>query len=137
MRTFCELYLCAKRAFADLLSKSERDAERSLAIDHDWCRPLRSTSLPKFFGKFSTTIQARSEVAFRRLIDRVISFYSEALLNPHWGEQIAFRPGNVLEIKMVFQGLDRQQAETIWQPFKGIATEPPSDRALKSFGLRH
>jgi FAD/FMN-containing dehydrogenase len=88
--------------------------------------------LPEFFGKVSTTIQARSEVAFRQLIGRVISFYSKALLNPHWGEQIAFRPGNVLEIKMVFQGLDHQQAETIWQPFFDWVTSAPQDYSIVS-----
>ena len=93
---------------------------------------LRTHSLPEFFGNFSTTIQARSEAAFHRLIGRVVSFYSEALLNPHWGEQIAFRPGNVLEIKMVFQGLDHQQAETIWQPFFDWVTSAPQDYSIVS-----
>jgi FAD binding domain/Berberine and berberine like len=93
---------------------------------------LRTHSLPEFFGNFSTTIQARSEVAFRRLIGRVVSFYSEALFNPHWGEQIAFRPCNVLEIKMVFQGLDRHQAETIWQPFFDWVTSAPQDYCIVS-----
>jgi Berberine and berberine like len=78
---------------------------------------LQTHSLPEFFGRVSATIQARSEVAFRQLIAKVVSFYSQALLNPHWGEQIALRPENFLEIKMVFQGLDRREAEAIWNPF--------------------
>jgi FAD/FMN-containing dehydrogenase len=78
---------------------------------------LRTHSLPEFFGAVFTTIKATSDAAFRRLIDQVISFYTEKLLNPHWGEQIAIRPGHVLAIAMVFQGLDQQQAETIWRPF--------------------
>jgi FAD/FMN-containing dehydrogenase len=86
---------------------------------------LRTHSLPEFFGAIFTTIKATSESAFRRLIGKVIEFYSEALLNPHWGEQIAFRPGNVLVIAMVFQGLNQQQAETIWQPlFEWLAGSP-------------
>jgi FAD/FMN-containing dehydrogenase len=78
---------------------------------------LRTHSLPEFFGAVFTTIKATSDAAFRRLIGEVVSFYSENLLNPHWGEQIVFRPCNVLAIAMVFQGLDQQQAETIWRPF--------------------
>ena len=66
---------------------------------------LRTHPLPEFFGAVFATIQATSDAAFRRLIGRVVSFYSESLLNPHWGEQIVLRPGNVLAIAMVFQGL--------------------------------
>ena len=55
------------------------------------------------------TIKAASDDAFRRLIGRTVAFYKDALFNPHWGEQIAFRPDNVLEIQMVFQGLDQER----------------------------
>jgi FAD/FMN-containing dehydrogenase len=78
---------------------------------------LQTHSLPEFFGRVSVTIQAKSENAFRQLISKVISFYSEALLNPHWGEQVALRPENVLEIKVVCQGVDRQEVEALWRPF--------------------
>jgi FAD/FMN-containing dehydrogenase len=78
---------------------------------------LRTHSLPEFFGAVFATIRATSDSAFRRLIGKVVSFYTEKLFNPHWGEQIAFRPGNVLAIAMVFQGLDQQQAESTWRPF--------------------
>jgi FAD/FMN-containing dehydrogenase len=93
---------------------------------------LRTHSLPEFFGAVFTTIKATSEGAFRRLIGKVIKFYSEALLNPHWGEQIAFRPGNVLAIRMVFQGLNQQQVETIWRPFFGWLAGSPQDFSIVS-----
>jgi FAD/FMN-containing dehydrogenase len=88
---------------------------------------LRTHSLPEFFGAVFTAIKTQSDSAFRRLIGKVVSFYSENLLNPHWGEQIAFRPGNVLAIAMVFQGLDQQQAETIWRPFFDWLAASPHD----------
>jgi FAD/FMN-containing dehydrogenase len=88
---------------------------------------LRTHSLPEFFGVVFTTIKATSDAAFRRLIGQVVSFYSGNLLNPHWGEQIVFRPGNVLAIAMVFQGLDQQRAETIWRPFFDWLTASPHD----------
>jgi FAD/FMN-containing dehydrogenase len=78
---------------------------------------LRTHSLPEFFGAVFSTIRATSNAAFRRLIGQFLTFYTEKLLNPHWGEQVVLRPGNVLAIAMVFQGLDQQQAETVWQPF--------------------
>jgi hypothetical protein len=93
---------------------------------------LRPHSLPEFFGAVFTTIKATSESAFRRLIGKVIEFYGEALLNPHWGEQIAFRPGNVLEIRMVFQGINQQRAKTIWRPFFEWLARSPQDFNIAS-----
>ena len=93
---------------------------------------LRTHPLPDFFGAVNLTIEATSDAAFRRLIGRVVSFYSESLHNPHWGEQIAFRPGNVLAIALVFQGLDQQQAETIWRPFLDWLEDSPQDFRIAS-----
>ena len=91
---------------------------------------LRTHDLPDFVGAVNMTIKAASDVAFRRLIGRVVSFYSDSLSNPYWGEQIAFRPGNVLAIAMVFQGLDQQQAETIWRPFLDWLAGAPQDFSI-------
>jgi FAD/FMN-containing dehydrogenase len=91
---------------------------------------LRTHRLPEFFGAVLTTIKATSDAAFRRLIGHVVSFYSETLFNPHWGEQIVFRPGNVLAIAMVFQGLDQQQAERIWRPFFDWLAASPGDFSI-------
>ena len=93
---------------------------------------LRTHDLPDFVGAVNMTIKAASDVAFRRLIGRIVSFYSDSLLNPHWGEQIAFRPGNVLAIAMVFQGLDQQQAEAIWRPFLDWLAASPDDFSIVS-----
>jgi FAD/FMN-containing dehydrogenase len=93
---------------------------------------LRTHDLPAFFGAVFTTIRATSDAAFRRLIGRIVSFYSESLFNPHWGEQIALRPGNILAIAMVFQGLDQQQAETIWRPFLDWLADSPQDFSIES-----
>jgi FAD/FMN-containing dehydrogenase len=93
---------------------------------------LRTHSLPDFFGAVFTTIKATSEDAFRRLISKVIELYSESLFNPHWGEQISFRPGNVLAIGMVFQGLDQHQAETTWRPFFEWLAASPQDFSIVS-----
>ena len=46
-----------------------------------------------------------------------LDFCSASLMNPHWGEQIRFRPDNVLKVSMVFQGLDRSGAQAVWKPF--------------------
>ena len=78
---------------------------------------LRVHPLPEDFGAVNMTIRAASTAAFRKLVGLIVDFCAERLFNPHWGEQIRFRPDNVLRIAMVFQGLTRGQAQAAWQPF--------------------
>jgi FAD/FMN-containing dehydrogenase len=88
---------------------------------------LRTHDLPEFFGGVFTTIKAMSDAAFRRLIEAMLRVYSEALFNPHWGEQIAFRPGNVMMISMISQGLSKPEAEGVWRPFLDWIAASPQD----------
>ena len=93
---------------------------------------LRTHDLPEFFGATNMVVKAASEAAFRRLIGQIVRFYSEALFNPHWGEQISFRPGNVLAVAMVFQGLSQTQAESTWRPFLDWIAASPQEFTLIS-----
>lgn len=88
---------------------------------------LKTRDLPEFFGAATTTIKATSDAAYRRLISHIIAFYGENLFNPHWGEQIVFRRDNAVAIRMVFQGLTRQQAEHVWRPFFDWVAGAPRD----------
>ncbi len=78
---------------------------------------LRTHALPEFFGGAWGTIQAQSDAGFRALLVRFVAFYAERLANPHWGEQVAVGSDNSLEISMVQQGLSREAARAVWQPF--------------------
>ena len=78
---------------------------------------LRTRTLPKYFGAVSGAIRAKSDAAYRDLVAQIIGFYRDRLFNPHWGEQIRFGPRNTVELHMVSQGLDRQQAVAVWKPF--------------------
>lgn len=78
---------------------------------------LRTHALPQFFGGAWGAVQAQSDAAFRALIARFVSHYAERLANPHWGEQFALKPDNSLKISMVQQGLSREEARAVWQPF--------------------
>ena len=78
---------------------------------------VRTHALPEFFGGTFVTVRATSDDAYRRLVAKTVEFYAEVLFNPHWGEQILFRPVRVVEISMVFQGLDQHEAEAVWRPF--------------------
>ena len=91
---------------------------------------LRTHPLPTFFGGVFATIQAKSDTAYRALIERFVAFYREALFNPHWGEQVAFRPDNTLGFAMVFQGLDDAAANAVWRPFFAWVTERAADYAF-------
>src|SRR5579864_129029 len=78
---------------------------------------LRTHELPKYFGGVGGKITAKSDQAFRTLLARFISHYAERLANPHWGEQVAVKSDNSLKIGMVQQGLFREEARAVWQPF--------------------
>jgi FAD/FMN-containing dehydrogenase len=93
---------------------------------------LRTHGLPDFFGAVLLTVEAASDEAFRRLIGKMLDFYGSTLLDPHWGEQIRFRPDNVLAISMLFQGLDQPRAEAIWRPFLDWLAASPQDFRLSS-----
>jgi FAD/FMN-containing dehydrogenase len=91
---------------------------------------LRTHELPSFFGGVGFTVRASSDVAYRALIARFVAFYRTALFNPHWGEQVRFSPDNALAVSMVFQDLDRDAAERVWQPFFAWLRERPRDYAF-------
>jgi FAD/FMN-containing dehydrogenase len=91
---------------------------------------LRTHDLPEFVGAAFMTIKAKSDEAYRRLIGKIVAFYSETLFNPNWGEQIAFRPSNVLMINMTFQGLGQQQAQETWKPFVDWVAAFPQDYSV-------
>jgi FAD/FMN-containing dehydrogenase len=88
---------------------------------------LRTHQLPTFIGEVAANITAKSDVAYRALVERIVSFYRTTLMNPHWGEQISFQPGRQVIITMLFQGLDQAQAEQAWAPFFDWVAAQPDD----------
>jgi len=64
--------------------------------------------------------------------ERSNAFYRDVLFNPHWGEQLKFRTDNTLEISMVSQGLDKEQAGKVWQPFIDWVKASPADFVITS-----
>jgi FAD/FMN-containing dehydrogenase len=89
---------------------------------------LRTHDLPTTRGGVYATIHAASDAAFRALIGRFIALYADSLFNPRWGEIVTLRPGNQMDIRMSFQGLEQRQAEVIWQPFLDwVVARMPAD----------
>ena len=93
---------------------------------------LRTHELPAFFGFVSATIQASSSLSFRRLVGRLLELYADQLHNEHWGEIVNVRSGNRLDVQMTFQGLDKAQADAIWQPFLEWVADSPRDFSFTS-----
>jgi FAD binding domain/Berberine and berberine like len=93
---------------------------------------LETHPLPEYFGAVMANVNAHSPEAFRQLIARFIAFYAESLLNEHWGETVSLRPDGTLRISMLFQGLSRDQAAGVWQPFFDWVASPSSGCSLSA-----
>jgi hypothetical protein len=93
---------------------------------------LKTHDLPAVVGGVHATIHAASDAALRRLLGRFIGFYADNLFNPHWGEIVTLRPGNRVDIRMAFQGLDQHQAQAVWQPFFEWIAASPQDFATQT-----
>jgi len=91
---------------------------------------LKTHDLPPLFGVVFGAVKATSDAAFKRLIERFMTFYRDSLFNPTWGETVLFRPDNVLEVSMVFQGIDQPRAAAVWQPFFDWIREQGGDYAV-------
>ncbi len=73
--------------------------------------------LPNSFGWVSGTISAKTDDAFKALIERFLTFYRERLSNEHWGEQVRVNADNTLKLSLAFEGLTIVEARQLWQPF--------------------
>ena len=91
---------------------------------------LRVQELPEFAGGAFFKVKAASDEAFQRLIRQFVGFYTEALFNDHWGEQVRVRSENVLEVSMVSHGLDTEQGRKVWQPFLNWLSRSPQDYSI-------
>ncbi|TMJ29162.1 MAG: FAD-binding oxidoreductase [Alphaproteobacteria bacterium] len=88
---------------------------------------LKTHELPQLFGAALAGINANSDAAFKRLVERFVTFYRDSLFNPTWGESVTLRPENVLEVTMVFQGIDQERAAATWKPFLDWVRDQGSD----------
>lgn len=91
---------------------------------------LRTFDLPETVGAVLFEVGARSERAWRTLIDRTMSHYRDRLHNPHWGEQIRFMPGRKMSVTMTAQGLSEAQIQAAWAPLFTWLKANPADYAL-------
>ena len=93
---------------------------------------LRTRELPENFGLVAWSVKAKSDAAFKALITKLVEVYNDKLFNPHWGEQIRFKPENVVEITMLCHGLTQEQAKAPWQEFEEWVTQAKQDYEFES-----
>ena len=91
---------------------------------------LQTHELPSTVGAILFSVQAKSDVAWRRLVARMISFYAEALHNPTWGEQMGFSPDRKLRVSMLMHGLTKAEIEIAWKPFLSWIADQPEEYVM-------
>jgi FAD/FMN-containing dehydrogenase len=91
---------------------------------------VRTHDLPEYFGDVNFDIKAPSDEAFHSLVRAFFSFYAEHLFNEHWGEQVKVRRENILEIRMLSQGLDLTESQKVWQPFLDWVKKSPNGYSI-------
>lgn len=94
---------------------------------------LLAHEMPRTLGLAKGTFRAGSDDAFRALLERLVAFYPDALNNASWGEQIAVRTDNALEIFMTFLDLDPAAARRVWAPLLDYAKSQDGVDAEMSF----
>jgi FAD/FMN-containing dehydrogenase len=95
---------------------------------------LRTHELPAAVGSAWGTVKAKSDAAFKQLIARFVALYASSLANPHWGEQVSVNSDNSLKISMVQQGLSRDEARAVWQPFFDWVSASPDYTVTDKLG---
>ncbi|QAA83159.1 FAD-binding oxidoreductase [Aequorivita sp. H23M31] len=88
---------------------------------------LRTRELPEKFGAVFGKISAGSNNSFKMLIEKVIQLYRNELFNPHWGETISFHSDNSMDFSLVFQGINKEEAELAWKDFRSWLNDNQDD----------
>jgi FAD binding domain/Berberine and berberine like len=78
---------------------------------------LMTHPLPKSLGFVLGGVQAKSDAAFKELLEAFIGFYAQSLHNESWGEQVRVGRDNSLRFAMSFHDLTGADAESVWRPF--------------------
>lgn len=87
---------------------------------------LLTHELPNTFGNVKGSIVAKTDDAYKQLLDEFVRFYPKNLNNEHWGEQITFTDKNTVEIAMVFQDLSKDEVIKVWEPIQKFTQKYPN-----------
>jgi hypothetical protein len=93
---------------------------------------LRVHDLPSTLGQLEGVLSARTDQAFKDLIEQFIHFYREKLHNEHWGESIQINQNNSIHLHLEFQGLEQKEVEDLWQPLKSWMAQQPEEYSIET-----
>ncbi len=86
---------------------------------------LRTYPMPSYVGFLLGRINAKTDPAFRELLERFLAFYRQSLHNENWGEKVTVRGDNSLRLLISFHGMTAKQAEETWRPFLSWIEQQP------------
>lgn len=97
---------------------------------------------PTLSGWISGPITAKSDEAFRELIQRYVEFCGSTLSTPVWGEGVILNPDygmasqvntglNVMQIGTTFLDMPTEQAQAAWEPFLAPLRSRPDDFSVE------
>jgi FAD/FMN-containing dehydrogenase len=95
---------------------------------------------PKISGWISGPIVAKSDAAYKELLERYVSFVASTLSTPVYGEGVILNPDygmatsysgmNVMQVGTTFLDITTEQAEATWAPFLSELKARPNDFAV-------
>lgn len=88
---------------------------------------LLTHPIPETLGILTGFVQAKSDAAYRKLIESFLRLYPSALDNPHWGESVHFGPDNRFGFRLTFLDLPEAEAMAALEPFLGPMRNRPED----------
>ena len=88
---------------------------------------LLTHPIPDTLGIVTGYVQAKSDAAYRELIESFLRLYPEKLDNPHWGESVHFGSDNRLGFRLVFLDLPEKEGMGSLEPFLAPMRERPED----------
>ncbi len=86
---------------------------------------LKAHPLPKHFALVQGTIEAKSNGAYRTLLQRFVPFINKNLSNEHWGENLSFGPDNKIKIFLLSQGFTKADVYKAWAPMQAFVDQAP------------
>lgn len=88
---------------------------------------LLTHPIPSTVGIVTGSIRARSDAAYRALIERFAEFYPAALDSWHWGESVAFGPDNELGFRLTFLDMPESEGRGVVERFAGQFRDRPAE----------
>lgn len=92
---------------------------------------LLTHPIPDTVGIVTGSIQAKSDAAYRELIESFLRLYPDNLDNPAWGESVHFGSDNQFGFRLTFLDLPKEDGMAALEPFLAPLRDRPEDFDVK------